>query len=418
MSTPFLLSSSGSGRATAYIESNKVISYQGKTHVAWLDTPVEGFRVKMRSLDQANGEWSEEVTIGEAIDNHGGPALTIDGEGYLHIVYFSHHHPFRYHRSVRPNDSSEWEPMEQFGTDLTYPTLLCAKDGTLILSARRSHDEKPWELEVWKKAPGAEWTYHSTILRSDRMNYSQYAASMVWGHDHKTLYLGFRISQIPHIVTLEKMFSYTALGCMMSPDEGETWTKLDGTPLELPAVESTSDIIMSTDSSQGRVLESGAIAISPDGIPFIGYSVRMDNSSEGYLATPLPDGGWKHVHLNPFLPKENRDEALIMSGGIAFNGKGQPVIVAPLLNLEDGKSYWGHSTTKIVRLNSEDGGLTFKSKLVSGKDASEPQWMPSIERPTGFNDVPENPGMIFTDGGRGSGCDDVLKNKVIWTVLD
>ena len=94
MTTPFLLSSSGSGRATAYIESNKIISHQGKTHVTWLDTPNEGFRIKARTLDQASGAWSEEVTVGEAIDNHGGPALTIDREGYLHIVYFSHHHPF------------------------------------------------------------------------------------------------------------------------------------------------------------------------------------------------------------------------------------------------------------------------------------------------------------------------------------
>ena len=97
--------------------------------MAWLDTPDEGFRVKMRSLDQASGEWSDEVTIGESIDNHGGPALTIDREGYLHIVYFSHHHPFRYHRSVRPNDSTEWGPMEQFGTDLTinHGSLKCGR---------------------------------------------------------------------------------------------------------------------------------------------------------------------------------------------------------------------------------------------------------------------------------------------------
>ena len=72
MNTAFLLSSSGSGRATAYLESSKIISHAGKTHVAWLDTPPEGFRVKMRTLDQVSGEWSAEVTIGEAIDNHGG----------------------------------------------------------------------------------------------------------------------------------------------------------------------------------------------------------------------------------------------------------------------------------------------------------------------------------------------------------
>ena len=107
MSTPFILSETGSGRATAYIESSKVITCQGKTHVAWLDTPPEGFRIKTRSRDNETGAWSDTVTVGEAVDNHGGPAMTIDAEGYLHIVYFSHHHPFRYHRSVRPNEASE-----------------------------------------------------------------------------------------------------------------------------------------------------------------------------------------------------------------------------------------------------------------------------------------------------------------------
>lgn len=416
MNTPFLLSSSGSGRATAYIESNKIISHQGKTHVTWLDTPNEGFRIKARTLDQASGEWTEEVTIGEAIDNHGGPALTIDHEGYLHIVYFSHHHPFRYQRSVRPNDASEWGPIEQFGTDLTYPTLLCAQDGTLILSARRSYEDNPWELEMWKKAPGGEWTRHSTIIRSDHINYSQYAASMVWGLDHKSLYLSFRIYQQPSFDT--PPYWYTSFGVMMSPDQAETWMKVDGTALELPATVETSDILVKTETSEGRIVEAGAMAISPEGVPFVGYHVRMDDSSESYLATPLPEGGWKHLHLNRFLSAEYRNLGLMMGGAIAFKGNGQPVIVAVLVDLADGEQYWGHPTSQLVQFDSTDGGQTFTSKLIGGKDPEQPQWMPNVERPTGFNDVPEIPGMIYTDGGRGAGCDDVLKNKVLWTVLD
>jgi hypothetical protein len=415
MSTPFTLSETGNSRATAYTESSKIISHQGKTHVAWLDSPKEGFRVKMRTLDQASGEWTDEVIIGEAIDNHGGPALTIDHEGHLHIVYFSHHHPFRYHRSVRPNDSSEWGPMEKFGTDLTYPTLICAKDGTLILSARRSHEEKPWELEVWKKAPGAEWVRHSTILRSDMIHYSAYAASMVWGQDHKTIYLGFRIYQHPDTTNT---VSYTSVGFMMSPDEGETWTKYDGTPIELPAKEATVDLIMRSQSAEGRVLETGSIGLSPDGVPFIGYNIRMDHSSEAYLATPNPEGGWKHLYMNSFLPKEQRDESLMMAGGIAFKGNGQPVIVSPVVNLEDGKQYWGHVTTKLVRFDSEDGGATFTGKLIGHTTPSSPQWMPNLERPNGFNDVPANPSLIYTDGECGLDCDNMVQNKVLWTVLD
>ena len=38
----FLLSSEGSGRATAYLESPKIITFQGRTHVAWLDSTAAG----------------------------------------------------------------------------------------------------------------------------------------------------------------------------------------------------------------------------------------------------------------------------------------------------------------------------------------------------------------------------------------
>ena len=144
----------------------------------------------------------------------------------------------------------------------------------------------------------------------------------------------------------------------------------------------------------------------------------MDHSSEAYLATPNPEGGWKHLYMNSFLPKEQRDESLMMAGGIAFKGNGQPVIVSPVVNLEDGKQYWGHVTTKLVRFDSEDGGATFTGKLIGHTTPSSPQWMPNLERPNGFNDVPANPSLIYTDGECGVGCDNMVQNKVLWTVLD
>ena len=81
------------------------------------------------------------------------------------------------------------------------------------------------------------------------------------------IYLGFRIYQHPDTTNT---VSYTSVGFMMSPDEGETWTKYDGTPIELPAKEATVDLIMRSQSAEGRVLETGSIGLSPDGVPFIG----------------------------------------------------------------------------------------------------------------------------------------------------
>ncbi|MBW7895082.1 MAG: BNR-4 repeat-containing protein [Opitutaceae bacterium] len=415
MSTPFLLSATGSGRATAYIESPKIITFRGKTHVTWLDTPPEGFRIKIRTLDHASGRWGEAVTVGEAVDNHGGPALTVDAEGYLHIVYYSHHHPFRYHRSLRPNDASAWSPMEQFGTDLTYPTLVCAQDGTLILTARRSYEKDPWELELWRKPPGGAWTRQGAILQSERSNYSQYAASMSWAPDHRGLVLTFRVYEQPSYDS--PPVSYTWIGCMRSPDEGRTWQKLDGTPIPSPATIATADVVFRTQSADGRRAEAGATVLDANGQPFFAYSEMLAHSAEGYLATRT-DGGWEHLHLNPFLPAALRNNALLMTGGMTILGDGRLVILGLAVDMSDGGEYWGHPSTRIVRFESSDGGRTFTAALFGDGTPGEPQWMPSVERATGYNEMPAAPGVLYTEGGRGAGLGDVLSNKVFWHMLN
>ncbi len=104
-------------------------------------------------MERDSGEWSPAVTVGEAHDNHGGPALTVDSRGFLHIIYFPHHHPFRHRRSVRPNDASEWQEEERVGTKCTYPTLMCGKDDTLYLTCRESATN-PWVVNLYTKPAG------------------------------------------------------------------------------------------------------------------------------------------------------------------------------------------------------------------------------------------------------------------------
>ena len=61
-----LLSENGCGRATAYSDANKIITFQDKTHVSWLDSIAEGFRVRTRSLDRKTNQWTPTYTVGEA----------------------------------------------------------------------------------------------------------------------------------------------------------------------------------------------------------------------------------------------------------------------------------------------------------------------------------------------------------------
>ncbi|MEX0326498.1 MAG: BNR-4 repeat-containing protein [Puniceicoccaceae bacterium] len=409
--TAFVVSTEGSGRATAYLESPKIITYEGKTHVAWLDSPEEGFRVRVRSLDHETGNWSETWTIGEATDNHGGPAMTIDAEGFLHVLYYSHHHPFRYRRSVRPNDASEWTPFEEFGVNLTYPALVCASDGTLIMVARRSYDDKPWELELWRKPSGEPWQRQGTILRSRHGIYAQFAASLAWGPDHQSIHLGTRIYEMP---VEDPARALTTVGYLVSPDGGTTWYRTDGSRVELPATAETIDTIATGRGRENRILHTGSIGVNAEGRPFLPYGVRIQESSQAYLASPMETGGWHNLHFNPFLPPSFREWDLFMHGGIAFGASGQPTLVGTIMQVPLDDHEWGHPTTELVCFRSTNGGATWESEGLHDPDPESPRWMPNIERPTGFNQIPANPSFIYTDGVRGDTLEDQLSNKVIW----
>jgi hypothetical protein len=406
-----LLSTEGSGRATAYIESPKIITYGGKTHVGWLDTPTEGFRARVSTFDHATETWSAPFDLGDAASNHGGPALTIDDEGYLHVLYYSHHDPFRYRRTVRPNDTSEWTEYEEVGYNLTYPALVCAADGTLIMTARRSYDDRPWELEMWTKRPGEDWVYARSLLRSGHPNYAQFAASLAWSPDHQTLHLSARIYEVPGD---DPMISITTAGYLASDDNGETWRKSTGEKVELPATPATFDSFAHGRTSHNRVINVGSMAVDAEGVPHLVYGAKVGLSAQSYLVTPSAENGWKHVHLNSFLPPGFRDWDLFMHGGISFGRDNQPVIVGTLMHLREGSHEWGEPTTEIVVFRSVDDGETFSAKVLDEPNSESPRWMPNIERATGFNEIPDQLSFIYTDGVRGDGLQDILSNHVYW----
>ncbi|MCF3648309.1 BNR-4 repeat-containing protein [Synoicihabitans lomoniglobus] len=407
-----VLSAAGSGRATAYVESPKIISFGDRTHVAWLDSSADGFRVQIRTLDQVTGQWGDKVTLGPAEDNHGGPALTIDAAGYLHVLYYSHHHPFRYRRSVRPNDASEWTPNEEFGHNLTYPGLVCAADGSLIMVARRSYEDRPWELELWRKSPGEAWSRQGPVLRSRHTDYAQFAASLAWSPDHKTLHLGARILELP---TGELSLMHAGVVHLTSTDDGLTWSNAAGTTLREAATIDTAQPLATGSTDQSRILHVGSIDVGPAGEVAIPYNVRVQETSQSWIAIKSPaQTTWRHHALNRFLPHGWRDAALLMHGGVAYGNTGRLVVTGVVMRMAPDSTAWGEPSTEVVRFVSVDGGETFTSRIVGEVDPDVPHWMPNIERRTGFNKVGVEPALIYTAGERGDALKDQLSNRVLW----
>ena len=404
----FLLSDVGCGRATGYAEANKIVTHEGKSHVAWIDSPEEGFRVRIRTLDHDSGEWAPTVTLGEGYDNHGGPSLTMDSEGYLHVAYYPHHHPMRYRRSLKPNDTTAWTDEELIGKTTTYPTLVCAPDDTLILTCRESSKNVPWEANRYIKKKGGDWEGPHTIIRALHMNYAHFMEALAW--DSKgTLHLGTRI------YGGDPRRGHT-IGYMKSDDLGETWTRWDGSKIEMPATAETIDIVESSPKGPGIGLRAGAIAMDGNDVPHI-ICCQMDTlPSKTWIAKPGANGAWTQTDLAPFLPKKYEGWGVATPGEVVFNDEGTMYVVATLIQPPDNAdvSIWGHPSSEPILFTSNDGGKTFDFELLTTPDPEVPRWLPNMERPTGHNRVTGRPGIIYTEGTRGDTNLQLVSNNVRW----
>ena len=293
-----VLSENGCGRATAYSEFNKIVTVGDRTHVSWLDSAGGKFVVKIRTLDRAAGKWSQAFTVGAAYDNHGGPSLTCDSSGYLHIVYYPHHHPFRYRRSVRPNDASEWGEEIQFGKKCTYSSLICTADDTLVLACRETAT-KQWKLNIYEKPAGGSWRGPRTVFHGNApSNYTRWQGAMVLGADGRTIHMSF--------MAFERAMGDIgyAIGYLRSPDGGKTWERGDGRIIDLPATPDTIEIVDGAAKPAGGVnFRPGNIALDGDGVPWVIYS-RLDREPfDAWIAHRTAAGKWEKISLLPVIER-------------------------------------------------------------------------------------------------------------------
>ncbi len=410
---PTLLSDRGCSRATGYAETNKIVTLEGCTHVAWLDSEPEGFRVKVRTLDHESGQWASPLTLGHAYDNHGGPALTCDSKGRLHIVYFPHHHPFRYRRSLKPNDASAWSPdYTSFGERCTYPTLMCGPDDTLYLTCRESRKDGPWRMQMYWKHDGDNWQGPRTLLQGSATGgYAHFQESLAWSPDHRRLHLACRIydGSPGHGHTL---------GYMYTEDFGKRWRRVDDSVIDLPATPESITNIAHARGEPGRSLRGGALAVDREGRPHVVYSAWKGNACRMTWAVLGEGQRWEKRDLQEHLTGAWSSWSLSMPGNLHVHPAGDIRIVATLLHpdIADEKQAWGHPTNEVALLDSSDGGDSFQMRVLSKIDEQTPHWLPNMEKPTGFNRV-DRPGVIYTAGTRGDRNTQIVANEVHWVAL-
>ncbi len=79
------------------------------------------YDIYAKAYDHDGQNLSGPSFIADGWNDHLRPAILIDDDGYLHVVYAARPRPLRYHRSEYPLDQTSWSNYEQVGISATYP---------------------------------------------------------------------------------------------------------------------------------------------------------------------------------------------------------------------------------------------------------------------------------------------------------
>lgn len=362
-----VLSERGSTRATFYPQSNKIVTLRQRTHVAWLDSISE---IMVATYDHASEEWGSTVKVGTGQDNHGGPALTCDSEGYLHIIFGPHSGPFQHCRSARPNDASQWIKLPDFGNNATYPSVVCDEKNTVHIIYRGGNN--PRKLIYQRRPNRGLWSAPRILARAPiKSGYTHYHCELAIGPDH-TLHVAYDI-----------YFNgaATCAGHMVSANRGDTWTLADGSQLVLPVTPETDAFFKRAEPT----LRTFNIACDTQGHPWI--SVKGPEGIELYHHDRKR---WEAIQLARTLPSEVAADQL--SGYVSMT-----------LDSKDGLYVMTSLADGIVLLHSANKGQSFQLLPVFPRDENMPHRGPNIERPTGHHRV-DVPWLMFCTGEKGPDC--------------
>jgi hypothetical protein len=393
-----VLSTTGSTRGTAYTMSNKIVTLGARTHVAWLDAVS---KTMVATFDNEKREWLGQWLVGEGHDNHGGPALTCDSEGYLHIVFGPHGGEFQYFRSARPSDASEWVAVGLFGVNGTYPSLVCDSKDTLHCTYRGM--TPPLKLAYQRRPRDGDWSEPVALVDAAVPDgYTQYTNALTLGPDD-SLHLAF------HVYDLHPAAG-KAIGYLRSTDGGDSWMLADGTPVELPFSPDKTGMV---EQGPGLDMRACNVALSPEGHPYF-IAAHFETTLSTTHIWRWDGTAWRRIDLTPVVQKQ-LPGCGTGRGTLSFDAEGGLWVSSQA----EGQNEQGELVSWIVVLYSGDRGETFETVVASppspGGDVRN--WYPSLERPTGHHDVGV-PHLLYTRGVKGKDNSDPVGTEIRFLELN
>ena len=173
-----------------------IVSRGSNVHVVWGEATdpevdrdvIPGVPAYVATYDRETQSLGEPVFMSfgpPPNDGHNTPSITMDSEGYLHVVVGTHGSPFQYLRSLEPNDAySGWTEATRTSEEnlrQTYVGLVCDDEDALHLAFRlwqsgEEHlDGGLWAALAYQRKPAdGDWEDAQVLLAPPLSEYSIY----------------------------------------------------------------------------------------------------------------------------------------------------------------------------------------------------------------------------------------------------
>lgn len=252
---PILISEKCLGISSHSGLPSSVVSYKDKVFIVWGEATdvnisreeIPGVPVFVRMYDKNTKKITSPVLVGfgpPPNDAHNIPGITMDSEGFLHVLTGTHGRPFQYARSLKPLSVDDgWTDAESLldpnirHSTQTYLGLVVDQENTVHTVFRYwQHREEPYPethyatLAYMSKKQGEQWSEPRILVKAPLSHYSNFRhrltidrkGRLFLSYDYWSTYWFYRNDRKDVGRTL-----------LMSSDGGRSWKLVSGNDYKL-----------------------------------------------------------------------------------------------------------------------------------------------------------------------------------------
>jgi hypothetical protein len=310
--------------------------YEGVTYLAYQGPKEDPY---ICSYNHQTKEWIGPIKAGtsalgktlnlknpDKVDNHGRPALIVDGNGYIHLVFGGHGGDSdqgdnslgsygsgkqTHIISKKPRDISSWEIMDNIPSFGTYSQFIKTPNNSIYLFYRHGPHRSDW---VYQKSTDNAKTFAKpvSILRHKPQNGNPdvYDTWYAWFQEgpNKTVIASFNYHPCAPNRTVHNSLRINEYAMKMNTVD-DTWENAKGEKLTMPLTKEYADSMTMVFDSKGEKTRVGTNLA--DSLGNLHLSFRYNSKNQVIYYVNWTGGQWKTSQINPLEYTFNNGDMFI-----------------------------------------------------------------------------------------------------------